>query len=120
MTVHKAVSQYGCRVKLAQVNLADTPVEGWPAPPPMSTLHALLLFGGVPLLVIVVVWLLVYAPSLARGSRYRPGQDWDGGAEQFGSTPALGTGGTATSRRQLTAAGGDEDSDDTGGASVRW
>lgn len=37
----------------------------------MSVLHALLFFGGIPLLVIVVVWLLVMGPSIGRSSRTR-------------------------------------------------
>jgi hypothetical protein len=111
--------------------LADTP-QDWPDPPPMSTLHALLLFGGVPLAVIIVVSLLVMAPSLAKGPRYRPDQEWDAEAEQFGATP-IGAGATSAGqiesgtsspgRQQATDAVGERQSSrghDSGGASVGW
>ena len=63
---------------------ADVPQSpAWPDPPPMSTLHALLLFGGVPLAISVGIALLVLAPSLASGPRYRPAERWDAGAEIF-------------------------------------
>jgi hypothetical protein len=97
----------------------------------MSTLHGLLLFVGIPLLAIAVISLLVLAPSLAKGPRYRPGQDWDAQPEQFGALPV----GASTSGHQIEAApqpereqasgapgdrrqgSGDEG---TGGASVSW
>lgn len=42
----------------------------------MVEAQTLLVFVGIPLLVISVVTLLVYAPSIARGPRYRPGLSW--------------------------------------------
>jgi hypothetical protein len=111
--------------------LADTP-STWPDPPPMSTLHALLLFGGVPLLVIIVISVLVMAPSMARGPRYRPDQDWDAGPEQFGTRPlgqraapaAQIESGDGPGRRQqattATSARLKSDDDDAGGASAGW
>jgi hypothetical protein len=111
--------------------LADTP-QNWPDPPPMSTLHALLLFGGVPLLVIIVITLLVMAPSLAKGPRYRPDQEWDAGPEQFGVRPLeqagssagqLESGNTAPGRQQATTATQERlsgDDDEPGGASAAW
>ncbi len=69
--------------------LADTP-STWPNGPSLSTLHVLLLFVGIPLLVIVVVSLLVLAPGWVNGPRYRPGQPWDAKSEWFG--PALAGG----------------------------
>jgi hypothetical protein len=98
----------------------------------MSSLHALLLFGGVPLLAIIVISLLVMAPSLAKGPRYRPDQEWDAGPEQFGVQP-LGRGasdraqlesGSAPQRRQQATAATQErlsaDDDQSGGASAAW
>jgi hypothetical protein len=38
--------------------------------------HTLLVFVGIPALVIAVVALLVFAPSIANGPRYRPGLSW--------------------------------------------
>jgi hypothetical protein len=38
--------------------------------------HTLLVFVGIPVLVIAVLTLLVFAPSIAHGPRYRPGLSW--------------------------------------------
>ncbi|HEY3562922.1 MAG TPA: hypothetical protein VGL05_35900 [Kribbella sp.] len=38
--------------------------------------HSLLVFIGIPVLVIAVVALLVFASSIANGPRYRPGLSW--------------------------------------------
>ncbi len=97
----------------------------------MSTLHGLLLFVGIPLLAVVVISLLVMAPSLAKGPRYRPGRQWDARPEQFGALSAGSTepgelpSGPAVSNREQ-ATGGPRDRRDTtdentaGGASVTW
>src|SRR6185295_12298860 len=66
------------------VHLADTPAT-WQDPEPMSTLHAILFFVGLPLLIFSLITLLVMAPSLAKGPRYRPSQQWDAEAEWFGA-----------------------------------
>ena len=50
---------------------ADTP-EGWPQEEPVDFLHALLLLGGVPLLVFVVIVAMIYGPALARGESVKP------------------------------------------------
>lgn len=52
-----------------------TPPVTWEDPPPMSMLHALLLFGGVPLGLVVLIALLTVAPSVARGSAPQRGVD---------------------------------------------
>jgi hypothetical protein len=90
----------------------------------MSTLHTLLLFVGGPLLIIALVSLLVIAPSLARGPRYRPGQEWDAQPEWFGATIE----GTSSSPQQQLTTGhpgegtehAPDDIADQGGASARW
>jgi hypothetical protein len=98
----------------------------------MSTLHGVLVFIGIPLLAIIVISLLVVAPSLAKGPRYRPGRQWDARPEQFGAQPAgasepgreLSSGPAVNNREQAT--GGPRDRRDTndegttGGASVTW
>lgn len=87
----------------------------------MSTLHALLFFGGLPLLIIAVITLLVMAPSLAKGPRYRPSQQWDADAEWFGA-PATAGGSkpaaleSAEGQRRRTSGS----ADDAGGASASW
>ncbi len=55
----------------------------------MSTLHALLLFVGVPLALFVGITLLVMVPSIAKGPRYRPGLAWWAEPEWFGGPAAL-------------------------------
>jgi hypothetical protein len=62
---------------------ADTP-EGWTKEEPVDFLHALLLLGGIPLLVFVVIVSLIYGPALARGESVKPGaqpleSQWLGG-----------------------------------------
>jgi hypothetical protein len=126
MTVLKPFCRYGisvidsANVAAASHFLADVPKSpDWPPPPPMSTLHALLLFGGVPLAISVGIALLVLAPSLARGPRYRPAETWDADAEIFGERPHVRPGESAAEARQVTA-GAPGDESDSGGASARW
>jgi len=97
------------------VDLADTP-RTWVDPEAMSSLHALLFFAGIPLLIIAVLTLLVIAPSLARGPRYRPGQEWDAEPAWFGG-PEVG--GSDSTPGQITS-GPSTPAADTGGASARW
>jgi hypothetical protein len=54
----------------------------------MPTLEVLAIFVGIPLLVILGVSLLVYAPSWVHGPRYRPGQPWESKSEWFGTSIA--------------------------------
>lgn len=94
----------------------------------MSLLTALLVFFGGPLIVIAIVTLIVMAPSLAKGPRYRPGTEGDeaNASEWFGVEPGaadpaqLASG--QTPQRQLATAPADDrlSDDDTGGASARW
>lgn len=99
----------------------------------MSVLHALIVFVGTPLLILVAITLVVIAPSLARGPRYRVGQHWDAAPEWFGVVPAgvqstqsdqLGQGGHP--QRQLATGptpqrlADDSEPQAMGGASARW
>ena len=43
---------------------------------PQLSGHSLLVFVGIPLLVVAVLALLVFASSIADGPRYRPGLSW--------------------------------------------
>ena len=63
---------------------ADTP-SSWPDTDPMSTMEVLLVFVGIPAGLFVLIALLVMAPSVARGPRYRPGMTWLAQSEQFGA-----------------------------------
>lgn len=82
----------------------------------MSTLYALLFFAGIPLLIVAVLTLLVMAPSLAKGPRYRPGQEWDAEPEWFGGREVQEADGTD---RRITS-GSSTAPSDSGGASARW
>jgi hypothetical protein len=53
-----------------QYDDGEVPSEG------ISNLATLLIFVGVPALLFLVIALLVSAPSMARGPRYRPGLGW--------------------------------------------
>jgi Domain of unknown function (DUF5130) len=63
---------------------ADTPTS-WPEAEPMSTMEVLLIFVGIPTGLAALIALLVVAPSVARGPRYRPGVTWLAQSEQFGA-----------------------------------
>jgi hypothetical protein len=75
----------------------------------MSTLQALMIFAGIPILFYAVVALLVYAPSWGRSPKYRPGLTWFAEPVWFNppanAADALG--------QAVTAA-------DAGGTSARW
>lgn len=87
----------------------DVPVGWSPNPEDVNMVHALLVLGGIPLLLFVAISAAVYLPSLIRGERIAPGQppvenQWIGG-------PRKGTA-ELTSRQSEDA--------DAGGASGRW
>lgn len=92
----------------------DVPVGWSPDPEDVDTLHAVLLLGGVPLLLFVGITLAVYIPSLVRGEPIAPG------------APAVENqwlGGPRTSAGELSApedTGAEKSDPDSGGASGRW
>lgn len=62
----------------------------------ISKLKAILLFGVTPIGIMAVIALLVMLPSLARGPRYRLGEEWRATPEWYGAPgaePAIGSGG---------------------------
>jgi hypothetical protein len=87
---------------------ADVP-EGWGAPGEVDTLEAILLLGGLPLLLFVVISFLVYAPSIIRGERIVPGH---------ATTENQWLGGPRKTTGEL--AGPDTEDSQAGGASGRW
>ncbi len=99
----------------AQPAVADVP-EGWSEVEPVSPLHALLLLGGVPLVLFLLIVLAVYVPALARGERLAPGaapidDEWFGGPRP----------GTAELTGPTHDAAGDRPREtETGGASGSW
>ena len=93
---------------LAAPASADVP-EFWDDPDEINNLHAILLLGGVPLLLFVVIGFLVYAPSVIRGERILPGHP---------PTENQWLGGPRKSTGEL--AGPDTQDSQAGGASGRW
>ena len=87
----------------------DTPI-GWSENPvDVNMVEALLLLGGVPLLLFLAITVAVYVPSLVRGEPITPGappveNQWLGGPR------------TGTAQLSAPTAGDTE----TGGASGRW
>jgi hypothetical protein len=60
----------------ASAALAANVDDGQDPGPGLSVLQTVLIFVGIPALLFVVITLLVMAPSMARGPRYRPGLGW--------------------------------------------
>lgn len=84
------------------------PAEGWPSTEPVDGLHALLLLGGIPVLLFVVIVVATYLPALIRGESIAPGgphvdDQWLGGPRTSG---------------ELAAPDGETSA--AGGASGRW
>jgi hypothetical protein len=92
---------------------ADVP-EGWSDPDDVSFMHALLVLGGIPLLVFVLLALAVYLPSVVRGESVVPagaraGDEWFGGRRDAQQSAQQ-----ALEQRKEAA------TDETGGASGSW
>jgi len=90
---------------------ADVP-DGWSNPAPVSALHFLLVFVGIPVLITLAILAWVYLPGVVRGESVAPGgarteDQWFGGPRdtaQLEHAPAR-----------------DRDADrDTGGAGGTW
>ena len=73
----------------------------------MSTVENLGVFGLLPLTLLIVISLLVYTPSWARGPKYRPGLSWWAEPIWIGGT-------------DLDAAAQAEAVREGGGCSARW
>ena len=114
-------------VAAATPAMAETPAT-WPEPDPMSTLDALLIFGGIPVGLAVTITLLVMAPSVAKGPRYRPGLSWWATPEWFGESaiegerrPALAAGtGAAGGATAMSEVAVTQPAMSEGGAGARW
>src|SRR3954471_23678282 len=87
-SIHAGLSGYRGGVMssasaLTAVLPMDVP-EGWSNPSDVNMVHALLVLGGIPLLLFLTITIAVYIPSLVRGDRITPGQppvenQWLGG-----------------------------------------
>ena len=87
--------------------------------------HTVLVFAGIPVLIIAVVALLVFAPSIATGPRYRPGLSWwappvwiNGPSERPAATDAPELTAGPTAETNATADTGVART--IGGASASW
>lgn len=83
--------------------------EGFSDPEPVDTWHALLVLGGLPLLLFVLIAAFVMLPGLIRGERVASGGQ--GTEEQWFGGPRKGT-------TELPAP--DNEESKAGGASGRW
>ncbi len=95
---------------------AEVP-EGWSDPEQVDMLFALLVLGGIPLLLFAGIFAMVYLPAVIRGEQVKPGapevQDqWLGGPRRpAGELTSAAPTGTTTGHTGTT---------DVGGASGRW
>jgi hypothetical protein len=104
-------------VVLSAAPVLAAPPEQWPAPEPVSTLQTLLVLVGIPVTLFVVISLLVYVPSMARGQKYTPGLAWRSENEWFGG-PRGGV--EAADQKDAKALEGVAAGTDRGGSSARW
>lgn len=91
-----------------------TPPETWPDPEPVGALEYLMVLLIIPAALALLIALLAYVPSMARGDRYTPGRSWRNENQWFGG-PKDGL--EATDKAGTTPA---EEKTDRGGASARW
>ena len=84
---------------------------------PLDLGVTLLIYIGIPPLVIGTVWLLVSAPSLARGPRYRPSLTWLAAPKWFNGPAWFGT---PREEESLAAIVPADSTLKGGGTSARW
>jgi hypothetical protein len=84
---------------LAAPAYAVVPDTAYDAGPGLTVSETIGIFVGIPLLVILVVYALVYGLTGRRGPRYPAGQPWTAEPEVFGDAPSTtdGEGASATS-----------------------
>jgi hypothetical protein len=92
--------------------------EGWSDPDPVDPLHALLVLGGIPLLLTALLALAVYLPSVVRGESLAPAgarseDQWFGGRRDADKALTAGAVGSPTVGELGSA-------EETGGASGGW
>jgi hypothetical protein len=71
-------------VATAPATASAVPPTSWENTPHVSPIYIILVLGGIPVALFVLITLLVYVPSMSRGSTYHPGEAWRGEAEWFG------------------------------------
>jgi len=103
----------GLSLLVAAPAFAEVP-EGWSDPPPIPVLEALLILGGLPLVLFLVIGAAVYVPAMVRGERVAPGaapvhDQWFGGPRGGAREIESGAGRGEQARES-----------ETGGAGGRW
>jgi hypothetical protein len=91
------------------------PPEQWPDGQAVGALDFLLVLFAIPLGLFIVIAVLAYVPSMARGEKYKPGLAWRNQNEWFGG-PKDGL--EAADQTDPQALEGAET--ERGGASARW
>ena len=92
---------------------ADDPMPGSASDTVMSTGQAILVFVGIPAVIVALIYLLVSAPGWTRGGRASSADAWT-------SDPlVLGTDDTATATAAIEPSAV-VDSDESGGTSASW
>lgn len=99
----------GAAPALAQSSSGD---DGEAVTDQLSKAYVLLVYVGLPLAIVGVIWLLASIPSMISGPRYRPGVSWWAAPVWFGGPD----GGAAAS----APAGSDAAAEAVGGTSARW
>ena len=89
----------------------------WQAPPTYTPLEAIALFVGIPLLVMIVIALAVYAPGWIRGRQHE--HDTEGGQGPLWATSPAGSM-SAPSGPGILTPSGPTDHSERGGASGQW
>ena len=101
---------------------------GWPQVPTVTPLEMLGLLGGIPLVVIVLIFAVAKADAVIKASKHGPGPQpgdpfWMGGRARsiMGGAEDELSEAELTQRRQLTAPPSTPTVEaDAGGASARW
>jgi hypothetical protein len=96
---------------------AETP-EQWEDTPGVSPLHVILLLVVIPVGLFLLITLLVYLPSMSRGTGQRPGEAWRGEAEWFGG-PGKGLAAVDEAKEPSVSESADP-ANQRGGASGSW
>jgi hypothetical protein len=107
-------------VTLAASTAFAEPPETWEDTPSVSGLHVIVLLVIIPVALFMLIWLLVYLPSMMRGNQDQSGMVRHGQAEWFGGPQGgLEAVDTADNRVQPTA-GAHDQGGGRSGASGSW
>jgi len=95
------------------------PPETWEDTPPVPPIDVWLVIVIIPAALFLLIWLLVFLPSMRRSESYRPGQVWRGEPEWFGG-PRKGLDAVDETPAAIGSAHGDQGEPGRGGASGQW